>query len=143
MLVKLGPIMNGAPRNQIVVVGAVIVRDGLVLCAQRGPEGSLPGFWEFPGGKVESGESKPEALRREISEELGCGISVGNEITTTVHDYEFGTVHLTTFYCQLEDGEPSISEHSEMQWLKPSHLASLEWAHADIPAINIISSEFA
>lgn len=135
--------MNGAPRKQILVVGAVIVRDGLILCAQRGPEGSLPGFWEFPGGKVESGESKPEALRREISEELDCGISVGNEITTTVHDYEFGTVHLTTFYCQLEDGEPSISEHSEMQWLKPSHLASLEWAPADIPTINIISTELA
>ncbi len=135
--------MNGALRKNIFVVGAVIVRDGLVLCAQRGLEGSLPGLWEFPGGKIESGESKPEALRREISEELGCGVSVGHEITTTVHEYEFGIVHLTTFYCQIEEGAPSLSEHSEMRWLKPSDLDSLDWAPADIPTIDIISSELA
>ena len=127
--------------KHIHVVGAVITRDGLILCAQRGLAGNLPGLWEFPGGKIESGESKPEALQREISEELGCGISVGNEITTTVHEYEFGTVHLTTFYCQLEDGEPNLSEHSQIRWLRPSQLTSLEWAAADIPTIGIINSE--
>ena len=69
-------------RREIVVVGAVIVRDGLVLCAQRGPDGSLSGKWEFPGGKVEQGESGRLPLAREIAEERRGGVAVGAEIAT-------------------------------------------------------------
>ncbi len=69
--------------RQIDVVGAVIVNDGLVLCAQRGPHGTLAGLWEFPGGKIEPDETARDALEREIAEELGCDVEVGNEVTTT------------------------------------------------------------
>jgi 8-oxo-dGTP diphosphatase len=129
--------------KQIHVVGAVIVREGLILCAQRGQEGSLPGLWEFPGGKVEPGESQQTALAREIAEELGCTVVVGEKVTTTSHDYEFGQVWLTTFYCRLADGEPSPSEHAALRWMGPDELLALEWAPADVPALHLIRSDFA
>jgi 8-oxo-dGTP diphosphatase len=127
--------------KRITVVGAVITKDGLVMCAQRGPEGNLPGMWEFPGGKVEPGETKEAALQREIAEELGCTIGVGDEIATTTHVYEFGEVTLTTFYCVLVDGTPKLSEHAALRWLPVDELDSLLWAPADVPAVNQIQTE--
>ncbi len=122
----------------IEVVGAVIVSEGHVLCTQRGGNGPLSGLWEFPGGKVESGEAPNEALAREIYEELRCQISVGERVTTTRHEYEFATIELTTFYCALLDGHPSLTEHTEMRWLAPSELRTLDWAPADVPAVRLI-----
>lgn len=124
--------------KQIDVVGAVIVRDQLVLCARRGDHGSSAGLWEFPGGKIEPGESPRSALEREINEELLCEVTVGDRVTTTSHPYPFGTVNLTTFYCQLTDGEPRLTEHSEVRWVAPEALMTLEWAPADIPAVALI-----
>jgi len=124
--------------RQIDVVGAVVLRDGKILCAQRGPAGSLPGLWEFPGGKIEPGESAREALRREIDEELNCQIDVGSQIVTTTHEYDFGVVTLTTFYCELVSGEPTLTEHAAIKWLAPEQLDSIEWAPADIPAVEQI-----
>lgn len=129
-------------KKQIVVVGAVIVKDGKILCAQRGPSGSLAGMWEFPGGKIEPGETAREALEREITEELECQVSVGTEVTTTRHEYDFGVVTLTTFYCELTDGTPNLTEHSEVRWLAPHDLRTLNWAPADIPAIDRIVTDF-
>lgn len=124
--------------KQINVVGAVIVLDGKVLCAQRGPAGSLGGLWEFPGGKIEPGETPRDALVREIDEELRCEVVVGDEVTTTSYDYDFGTVTLTTFWCELVGGTPTLTEHAEVRWLPPSELDSIEWAPADVPAVDII-----
>ena len=123
-------------KRTIEVVGAIIVRDGLVYCVQRGPDGSLPGMWEFPGGKVEPGEDEVSALTREIQEELLCEVKVGNKLTTTAHDYDFGTVRLTTYYCDLIGGEPSLTEHAAELWLPPDHLPDLAWAPADVPAVE-------
>jgi 8-oxo-dGTP diphosphatase len=128
-------------RKQIEVVGAVIMRGGMILCAQRGPEGSLGGMWEFPGGKIEPCETARAALIREIDEELRCEISVGDQVTTTTHDYDFGTVTLTTFWCTLVAGEPVLTEHAAVQWRKPSDLADLAWAPADVPAVEIIAAD--
>lgn len=128
-------------RKQIRVAGAVIVRDGLILCAQRGLQGTLPGLWEFPGGKIEPGESNRETVAREIVEELGCVVAVGEEITTTTHEYEFGEVTLTTYYCELESGDPQSSEHSALAWLAPGDLQQIEWAPADIPAVERIQAD--
>ncbi len=125
---------------QLVVVGAVIVRAGQVLCARRGPVGALPGMWEFPGGKIEPGESAEQALRREILEELGCSIEVGQQITTTTHAYDFGVVRLTTYACSLTDGEPTPTEHDEIRWVPPAKLPELDWAPADIPAVRLIAA---
>lgn len=123
------------------VVGAVIIRNGLVLCAQRGPNGNLPGLWEFPGGKVEAGETPEAALQREIAEELDCAIEVGQEVATTTHEYDFAIVNLTTFYCRLVAGVPHASEHASIRWLSPSALGTVDWAPADIPAVAQIQAD--
>lgn len=129
-------------RKRIDVVGAVIVRDGEVLCAQRGPLGTLPGLWEFPGGKIEPHETPRDALIREINEELRCEVNVGDEVTTTTHEYDFGTVCLTTFYCDLIAGHPQLTEHAEVRWVKPADLHTLPWAPADVPAVEAIKARF-
>ena len=128
--------------KHIHVVGAVILSLGKVLCVQRGPTGTLPGLWEFPGGKLETGETAEDALKREIVEELECLVAVGEKITRTTHEYSFGIVHLTTFYCELIDGSPQLSEHSDMAWRDPSDLRDLAWAPADLPAVQLIEQRF-
>lgn len=127
-------------RKHLNVVGAVIVHDGMVLCAQRGTAGTLGGYWEFPGGKIDPGETPRAALIREILEELGCVVSVDAELTTTTHAYDFGDVTLTTFWCELQSGTPTLLEHAQMRWLAPTELGTLDWAPADIPTVNLIAS---
>lgn len=125
-------------RRRIEVVGAVIVRDDEILCARRGPGGETGGLWEFPGGKVEPGETPQQALRREIAEELGCTIEVGEHLTTTTHEYAAATIVLATYRCALVDGTPVPTEHAELTWLPPTELASLAWAPADVPAVGLL-----
>ena len=122
--------------RQIDVVGAVVVRDGLVLCAQRGPDASLAGKWEFPGGKVEPGEVPAAALAREIDEELACVVEVGEQIATTRHDDGRVVVVLTTFWCRLVSGTPVLTEHAAVRWVAPGELGALDWAPADVPAVR-------
>ena len=123
------------------VVGAVIVEAGLVLCAQRGFSGTLGGLWEFPGGKVESGETPEEALVREIAEELGCVVAVGQEVTLTRHEYAFGLVALRTFYCRLTAGTPQATEHAELRWVAAADLSDLKWAPADVAAVEHVKRD--
>ncbi|MGO4938198.1 (deoxy)nucleoside triphosphate pyrophosphohydrolase [Fundicoccus sp. Sow4_H7] len=127
-------------KKEIFVVGAVIQSNELILCAQRGPDKSLPLMWEFPGGKIESGETARQALEREIQEELRCQIEVLDELTTTRYEYDFGIVNLTTFNCKLIKGEPVLTEHKAVKWLPISELNSLEWAPADIPTIHVLQN---
>ncbi|TYS61978.1 (deoxy)nucleoside triphosphate pyrophosphohydrolase [Bacillus infantis] len=130
-------------KKNIHVVGAVIFKDGKILCAQRGTEKSLPLLWEFPGGKIEEGEKPEVALKREIKEEMRCTIEIGEQIEHTVYEYDFGIVHLTTYYCKLVEGEPVLTEHAAIKWLAPEELPALEWAPADIPAIEKIAKVYA
>lgn len=127
-------------RNIITVVGAAIVKNGRVLCAQRGEGKSLTGFWEFPGGKVEPHETPREALHREIEEELRCDISVADEVCTSSYDYDFGTVVLTTFICHLHSGAPRLTEHQAIHWLAPTDMPTLNWAPADREAVLRIAA---
>lgn len=124
--------------KRINVVGAVLVRDGKVLAAQRSESMSLPLMWEFPGGKIEPGETPVEALRRELKEELLCDAVVGDHVETTEHNYDFGTVILSTFFCTLNGEDPQITEHAGIRWVSVSDLLDLEWAPADIPAVQKI-----
>lgn len=128
-------------KKRINVTGAVLVKGNKILAAKRGPDMSLPGYWEFPGGKIEPGESPEESLKRELQEELLCDAVVGKKVTTTEHEYDFGIVVLSTYYCTLLDQEPALTEHAEIRWVAPEDLPSLEWAPADIPAVELITSE--
>lgn len=126
-------------KKDIYVVGAVIIENGKILCAQRGPTKSLPFKWEFPGGKIEFSESPQEALWREINEEIQCKVDIGEQIEHTIYEYNFGIVHLTTFYCKLIEGKPILTEHLSIKWLSPIELGSLDWAPADIPTVEKLS----
>jgi 8-oxo-dGTP diphosphatase len=128
-------------KKDIHVVGAVIIKENKILCAQRGPDKSLPFMWEFPGGKIETGETPQEALKREIDEEMHCDIEIGEQVEHTVYEYDFGIVHLSTYKCKLLEGTPVLTEHAEIKWLSPKELETLEWAPADIPAIEKLASE--
>lgn len=99
-------------------------------------------MWEFPGGKIEPGETPRQALEREIAEELHCEVKVGDFITTTDHEYDFGIVSLTTFYCDLVNGEPVLTEHAAVEWLAPADLFNLTWAPADVPAVELLQERF-
>lgn len=129
-------------KKTIRVVGAVIEDDANnILCAQR-PEGkNLALKWEFPGGKIEPGETPIEALKRELIEEMVLTISIGEKITTTVYEYDFGIVELTTYYAKILEGEIQLLEHVQMKWVQPDEIEKLDWAPADIPAIEIIKQK--
>ncbi|MFD2638693.1 (deoxy)nucleoside triphosphate pyrophosphohydrolase [Piscibacillus salipiscarius] len=128
-------------KKDIFVVGAVIIKDGNILCAQRGIDSTLALKWEFPGGKIEKNESPQDALIREINEEFKCEVEIGEKVEQTVYEYDFGIVHLTTYYCKLVSGEPILTEHESIKWLKPEELSKLDWAPADIPAIKKIERD--
>jgi len=124
-------------KKTIEVVGAIIIDNQKILCAQRGPGKSLAHYWEFPGGKIEEHETPIEALKRELTEELLISVNVEEELfESTTYEYDFGFVHLTTFICHLIEGVPTLTEHVNIKWLPSSKLGTLEWAPADIPTVE-------
>lgn len=128
--------------KRISVVGAVLTQGTKILAAQRGEGMSLAGMWEFPGGKIEHGETPQEALRRELQEELLCTADIGDKVETTEHEYDFGIVTLTTYYGTIIDKEPTLTEHSEVRWVEAKDLGNLTWAPADIPAVDHVVADF-
>lgn len=129
-------------KKKISVVGAVLTRGQTILAAQRSSTMSLPGMWEFPGGKIEPNESPEQALLRELDEELHCSAEIGEHIQTTEYEYDFGIVILTTYYCSLTGEEPRLTEHSEIRWVQVAELDQLDWAPADIPAVEQVMRDF-
>lgn len=124
----------------IKVVAAIIIRDNQILATQRG-YGDYKGWWEFPGGKIEQGETPQEALRREILEELDARIIVG-ELLQNI-EYTYPTFHLSMqcFVCSLESESIHLNEHDSAKWLDKDCLYSVKWLPADIeilPHINRI-----
>ena len=117
------------------VVVAAIIQDehGNFLCARRGDWKSLPGKWEFPGGKANAGEELAQALVREIKEELSVDIKVVREFDRTVT----GDIELVCFVCDLVSEKPTTStDHSELRWVSERDLATLDWSEADLPAVK-------
>ncbi len=119
----------------IAVTCALLERDGRLLVAQRAPGRKLALKWEFPGGKIEPGESGPEALARELREELGVEVDVGRELTPVTHDYGSLVIALRSFLCRLRAGEPHPHEHAAVRWCTPDEVAALDLAEADRPVL--------
>jgi 8-oxo-dGTP diphosphatase len=125
------------------VVAAVITKkdknsETLIFATQRG-YGEFKDGWEFPGGKIESGESPQEALKREIKEELDTEISVGNFITTVEYDYPTFHLSMDCFLCEVISGSLILREHEDSRWLKKSELDSVAWLPADIDLVKELS----
>ncbi|MFC4785453.1 (deoxy)nucleoside triphosphate pyrophosphohydrolase [Nocardioides sp. MAHUQ-72] len=118
----------------ISVVGAALVRDGRVLAARRTRPAATAGRWEFPGGKVEDGESPDAALVREIREELGCSVEVSHWLSGAV---PIGERHeLTVAVVRLVSGEPVPHEHDLVRWLSAAELGDVDWLEPDRPFLD-------
>ena len=125
----------------IPVVAALIVRDGRLLIARR-PEGKhMAGRWEFPGGKVEAGETPQQALVREIREEMNAAITVERLVTTVEYDYETFHLSMDCFLAHLEDGRYQLLEHSAAQWVDASSADSVAWLPADVKVIEELKAQ--
>ncbi|TAN38822.1 MAG: (deoxy)nucleoside triphosphate pyrophosphohydrolase [Nitrospirae bacterium] len=124
------------------VACAIIEAKGKVLCTQRSESMSLPLKWEFPGGKLDEGESPGECLRRELREELGIEASVGQACPETTHHYPEFSITLYPFICAIVSGEITLHEHAAMVWLPVEKLQALDWAEADWPVIKDYQAQF-
>ncbi|MEP2774775.1 MAG: (deoxy)nucleoside triphosphate pyrophosphohydrolase [Luteolibacter sp.] len=124
-----------------VVCGVIRDGDGRVLACKRSDERHLGGLWEFPGGKVDAGESHETALERELREELGISVVVGDRLDAVVEwtDGEVA-IRLTGYRCEISEGEPVALEHEEMRWCEVSELEGLDWAEADVPLVGEVSN---
>ena len=120
--------------RQIEVVAAIIVNDNKVFATQRG-YGEWKDFWEFPGGKIDAGETPEEALRREIKEELDTEIAVGELFTTINYDYPTFHIIMHCYLCTIENGSLTLLEHEAAKWLSLDQLDSITWLPADLLVI--------
>ena len=127
------------------VVAAVIKAaneqgEPMIFATQRG-YGDLKGGWEFPGGKIEEGETPKEALKREIMEELDTEIKVGKLIDTIEYDYTTFHLSMDCFWCEIVKGELVLKEHEAARWLTREQLGEVEWLPADVTLIEKVGDE--
>ena len=130
---------SGPGRIVIDVVSAVIEDAGRLLVTRRQPGVHLAGFWEFPGGKVDPGETQPEALEREILEELGVEIEIGDAVFDIAHAYPDRTVRLFFYRCAIR-GTPRPLVGQEMRWVTREELAGLDFPPADAELIKRLAA---
>ena len=127
------------------VVAAVIKAaneqgEPMIFATQRG-YGDLKGGWEFPGGKIEEGETPKEALKRDIMEELDTEIKVGKLIDTIEYDYPTFHLSMDCFWCEIVKGELVLKEHEAARWLTREQLGEVEWLPADVTLIEKVGDE--
>ncbi len=123
--------------KKLKVVAAVINdKDGRVLITQRGPNMKFFGQWEFPGGKVEEGESLQAALQREIKEELGLDIEVGEELLSWKHVYDFAEIDFIAFSAIVKGGRLSLLEHQDARWAELAGIVDYDWVAADVKLVT-------
>jgi 8-oxo-dGTP diphosphatase len=124
--------------KKVEVVAAVIFHNNKILCVQRGDNkyNYIAFKYEFPGGKVESGETNETAIKREILEELNLKISIDSKFITVNHQYPDFTLVMHSFICSCNNPEIELSEHVDFKWLDKTELKKLDWAAADIPIVD-------
>lgn len=121
----------------IKVVAGIIKEDNRIFATQRG-YGDFAGYWEFPGGKVELGETSQQALVRELKEELDVIVSVDDFLCTVEYDYPSFHLSMHCFFCTIKSGELTLIEHKAAKWLSKSELHSVNWLSADTSVIEAI-----
>ena len=136
-----------AALKKIEVVAGVITAGAELPCecgvglryfaTQRG-YGDFKGFWEFPGGKMEAGETREEALARELKEELAVDVDVGDFICTVEYDYPKFHLTMHCFYCTIKAGTPTLLEHEAARWLTYEELSALQWCPADVKVVEAL-----
>lgn len=119
-------------------VVAAIIRDGNKIFATQRGYGEFKDGWEFPGGKVEEGETPQEALKREIEEELETEIEVGDYLTTIEHDYPKFHLSMKCYWARIIEGKPVLLEHEAARWLSRDELDSVAWLPADVTIIELV-----
>ena len=124
--------------KKIEVVAAIICHEDKILCVQRNENkyDYISKKYEFPGGKIELGESKEDALTREIIEELHMKIEIGNEFLTVNHKYPDFFLTMHSFLCKVESKELTLTEHIDFKWLPKDAMQNLDWAGADVPIVE-------
>lgn len=122
------------------VVAAVIRKDNKIFATQRG-YGEFKDGWEFPGGKIEDGETPEQALAREIREELNTEIQVGKLIDTIEYDYPKFHLSMDCFWCEIMQGGLELKEHEAARWLSKEELYSVDWLPADVGVVEKIKKE--
>ena len=120
------------------VVAAVIRQSNQIFAAKRKEGGGSGLKWEFPGGKIELGETPKEALQREIYEELSIDVSVGKCLGTFITPLDKYLIHLQCFWCTTEQMDVTLSSHTETGWFSAQELLDLDWALPDVPALNLV-----
>ncbi|SHJ72455.1 8-oxo-dGTP diphosphatase MutT [Parasporobacterium paucivorans] len=123
------------------VAAAIIRQNNEFFATQRG-YGEFAGGWEFPGGKIEAGETPEQALVREIQEELGTEISIDRHFTTVEYSYPSFHLHMECFLCSVQNGSLELLEHSDSKWLGKDDLNSVEWLAADVTIIEKLKAIF-
>ncbi|MDG5814994.1 (deoxy)nucleoside triphosphate pyrophosphohydrolase [Chitinispirillales bacterium ANBcel5] len=124
-------------RKLIRVVCAIIKGDnGRILAAQRGESQNQAGLWEFPGGKVDPGETTCAALLRELDEELSIEVKCITPLKEVIHHYPGCSIKLIPYICEIVRGKPTAHEHSEVRWVTLKEAYTLRWAPADIPVLE-------
>lgn len=118
------------------VVAAILERDGKILLAQRPPQADQAGLWEFAGGKVETGESQPQALIRELREELAIEVEPGEYVASHRREVSGREIHLHAWTVRHFHGEPTALEHSQLAWVSPQEARHYALAPADIPLLE-------
>ena len=124
----------------IEVVAAVIQHQNKILAVQRGPAkyAYISEKWEFPGGKMEAGETEKQTIIREIREELDMQIAVRAKLLTVEHTYPDFHLTMHTYLCETEQSEPILTEHLGFRWLSMDELEEIDWAGADVPIVEVL-----
>jgi 8-oxo-dGTP diphosphatase len=118
------------------VTAAIILKENKVLIAQRAPDEKMAGRWEFPGGKIEQGETPEQCLSREIIEELEVGVEVLDFFGESIYRYEHGEIRLLAYFCRWISGDFTLHVHSRIEWAGKDELGGFDFAPADVPLVE-------
>ncbi|WP_430817622.1 (deoxy)nucleoside triphosphate pyrophosphohydrolase [Carboxylicivirga sp. RSCT41] len=134
--------MNSITNEVTQVTCAIIIKGGKILAALRSRQMSESWKWEFPGGKIDEGETAEQCIQREIKEELAVTVSIKERLASVIHIYPDKTIELIPFICEIAEGSVCAVEHEKVSWFLPEELRELNWAGADKRIIQEVISKF-